>query len=107
MEDAELKLILTQLALLHATSFHFLKRYPGGEEQFKKDYPVGDVRIRDPWFTSSRFQLPFQTLASETWLSQENKELADMMESMFETMDEVFLTTLKEFATDRPHLALR
>ena len=36
----EIKLALTQLALLHATSYHFLRTYPGGEEQFRKDYPV-------------------------------------------------------------------
>ena len=37
---SEVKLVISQLALLHATSFHFLNVYEGGLEQFQKDYPV-------------------------------------------------------------------
>ncbi len=37
---AEVKLVVSQLAWLHATSFHFLSKYEGGFEKFRKDYPV-------------------------------------------------------------------
>ena len=33
-----LKIVLEQLACLHASSFHWIETYPGGLERFKKDF---------------------------------------------------------------------
>ncbi len=40
MSNDQVFLVLEQLAFLHATSYHFIKNYPGGEDKFLEDYPV-------------------------------------------------------------------
>ena len=47
LDRRDVELILTQLALLHATSHHFLENYPGGgRDRFRRDHPVSDSVAR-------------------------------------------------------------
>ena len=36
----EIELVLTQLAIMHSASYHYLKLYPGGFDAFKGKYEV-------------------------------------------------------------------
>ena len=40
LEFEHIKLVIEQLALLHATSYHFIQLHPGGLEGFKSDFEV-------------------------------------------------------------------
>ena len=42
---SEIKLVLTQLAEFHASSYHYLQNYEGGVEQFMRDFPVSEKTI--------------------------------------------------------------
>ncbi len=102
----EIKLVLTQLALLHATSYDFLQKYPGGQPAFKKDYPVRKSFSSKKYFNEKK-NSPFQTLAIDNWISQENQEMADMLEGMFKSYDEVLVTVVEEYMGDKPQLISR
>ena len=103
----EIKLVLTQLALLHATSYDFLQKYPGGQPAFKKDYPVRKSFSLKTFFNEKKYFSSFQTLAIDNWISQENQEMADMLEGMFKSYDEVLVTVVEEYMGDKPQLISR
>jgi hypothetical protein len=51
MDMTHIKLVLDQLARLHATSYYYLDHYPGGGvEKFKKDK---SMYISDAWFAAN------------------------------------------------------
>ncbi len=80
---AQIRLVLQQLARLHATSYHFLTTFPGGVEAFKKEFDI---------FTS------------ETWFRKGSEQLEEQTEQMFAGIFASFTTIVEEFCHDNPGL---
>ena len=75
-----IKLVLEQLALLHATSYNFIQTYPsGGVEKFKEDfqvikmlcqvYPILSVNLKVITAFTSSVSYLMAGLERESWLS--------------------------------------
>ncbi len=61
-----IRMLLDQLARLHAASYHFIQTYPGGLEAMK--------------------ETNYRLLFTETWMSTDNKEMKDQFDQMLTQM---------------------
>ena len=45
LSENDVKLVLCELAHLHAASYHFLQTYPGGLDKFKSEFPDMNCKV--------------------------------------------------------------
>jgi hypothetical protein len=75
----QVKLVLDQLARLHASSHHYVETYPGGLDKFTKDFPI---YIKD------------------SWLPAETKEMEEKNDKEILFGVDLMLSILKKYSKD-------
>jgi hypothetical protein len=87
LDMTHIKLLLDQLSILHAVSYHWIQTHPGGLDALRKEHPL--------------------FFHDDGWISHGNEEMKAQFEGMVAKMFEGSAAIVEKFASDRPHLSER
>lgn len=90
----QIKLVLEQLALIHATSYHFIQTYPGGLEKFKQDF---EEMISNQWFRHD----PKEDVSFERFLANQDVTFVQIGEEAGPRVRRGLLEKVKKFSLSR------